>query len=158
MADFIIAVSKTLDYEGGLVELPDDPGGLTNFGISLNNHPELTEDDIRTMTKTRAIGIYRQQYWADLYEQIQNQAIANSLFDFGVTSRPSRAVAYLQGILGSAVVADGNFGSMTLQAVNSAAPKRTLIEFTVARLRFYAAIGKPQFLHSWFQRTIDALL
>jgi lysozyme family protein len=160
MADFLTAVTKTLEYEGGLVDNPADPGGLTNFGIALKFHPELTADDIRAMTRTRAIGIYRQQYWPDIYTQIQSQAVANCLFDFGVTSGPATAVQTIQGILflrghGSQ---DGAFGPATLAAVNRQAEEALVKEFTVERLRFYVGLNRPDDLHAWFSRAIDALM
>src|ERR1700733_3263186 len=34
MTDFECALNYVLDREGGLVENADDPGGITNFGIS----------------------------------------------------------------------------------------------------------------------------
>jgi type VI secretion system secreted protein VgrG len=159
MADFLTAVTKTLEYEGGLVDNPDDPGGLTNFGIALNEHPELTAEDIRAMTRTRAIGIYRQKYWFDLYDQIEDQAIASSLFDFGVRSGIQTAVKILQQVLvGDWVRVDGISGEHTLLAVNQRPPRGLRVNFTAARLKFYVALNKPQFLHSWFARTIDILL
>ena len=160
MADFLTAVTKTLTYEGGLVENPSDPGGLTNFGIALNAHPELTADDIRMMTRTRAIGIYRQQYWPDIYSEIESQPAANQLFDFGVTSGIHTAVETLQGVIfmGGGAAHDGAFGPATLAAMNRQDPAQLAKEFTVERLRFYAGLGKPQFFHSWFSRAIDALL
>lgn len=160
MADFLTAVTKTLNYEGGLVDNPADPGGLTNFGISLRAHPDLTADDIRTMTRNRAVGIYRQKYWLNLYDQIESQPVANSLFDFGVTSGIHTAVQALQGVLfmQGTPAQDGQFGLNTLYAMNRQKESTLLQEFTVERLRFYAGLAKPQFLHSWFARTIDALL
>lgn len=154
MADFLTAVAKTIEYEGGLVDDPDDPGGLTNFGIALKEHPELTASDIRMMTRTRAIGIYREKYWNDLYGQIEEQVVATSLFDWGVTSYPPTAVKGLQAIL--PVEKDGAFGLKTLYAVNNAANLR--VNLTVARLRFYMNLGRPEFLHSWLFRSIDVLV
>jgi lysozyme family protein len=156
MSDFLTAVIKTLIYEGGLSDNPQDPGGLTNFGISIRAHPELTPDDIRTMTKTRAIGIYRQSYWPDIYSEITDQRLANSLFDFGVTSGVHVAVQTLQGVIfasGGAAL-DGVFGPHTLEETNA---QDWIRNYTVERLRFYSGLDKPQFFHSWASRTIDAM-
>ena len=99
MASFLAAVTKTLRYEGGLADNPVDPGGLTNFGISIRSHPEMTPEQIRILTPIGATLIYRQQYWNDLYDEVKSQALVNSLFDFGVTSGKYVAVQTLQGIL-----------------------------------------------------------
>lgn len=161
MADFLTAVEKTLNYEGGLSDDPRDPGGLTNFGISLRAHPELTENGIRHMTRTEAIGIYRSIYWPDIYSSLLDQRLANCLFDFGVTSGVEVAVKTLQRVLGriitGPVVADGIFGPQTLAMANAADPTRLLKEFGVARLQFYASLAKTEFLHSWFARTLDGI-
>ncbi len=154
MADFLTAVLKTLNYEGGLVYDPSDPGGLTAFGISLKSHPELTPNDIYTMTRNRAIGIYREKYWNDLYDQIEDQVVAASLFDWGVTSGPLLAVSKLQEIL--PVAHDGLFGPKTLYAVNNASNLR--VNLTVRRIRYYVSLGMLKFLHSWLFRSIDVLI
>jgi lysozyme family protein len=156
MADFFTAVTKTLEYEGGLVDNPNDPGGLTNFGIALRKHPEFTEDYIRNLTKVQAIDIYRQKYWGLLYSKIDDQALANSLFDFGVTSGPYQAVEVLQTTF--MLPEHGVMDERTLERINSLRPRQLRIEFTVARLKFYTAIPQPKDWHAWFTRTIDALL
>ena len=40
-----------LNEEGGYVNDPADPGGETNFGISMRAHPEV---DIKALTKAKA--------------------------------------------------------------------------------------------------------
>lgn len=176
VADFLKAVEKTLSYEGGLASDPNDPGGLTNFGISLRAHPELTPADIQTMTRQRAIGIYRGRYWFESYSEIADQAIANTLFDFGVTSGVQTAVKILQIMLykpalldgcrfdfissgvGCPPDVDGHFGDATLYSVNVAAQRALRVAYVAARLSFYCSIGKANYLRSWFSRSIDALL
>jgi lysozyme family protein len=160
MADFQSAVAFTLKQEGGLVDNPADPGGLTNYGIALNEHPELTAADIRAMTPARAAGIYRAEYWPDLYDQIQSQALALQLFDFGVTSGVRQAVRTFQNAewMHGGATLDGIFGPATLAKANGSEPKILLAEFVTDRLDFYANIQKLQFDHSWFGRTVRALL
>ena len=166
MADFLTWVTKVIGpgpgpggYEGGLVDNPSDPGGLTNYGIALNEHPELTADDIRSMTRTRAIGIYRQKYWNDLYDQISDQRLANALADFGVTSGPALAVETLQGLifLHQGPALDGAFGPATLEATQIHMGPWLLTEYTRERLKLYSK-RNPEFWDSWFDRTIDALV
>ena len=61
---FETAVAFVLEQEGGLSNLAGDSGGLTKFGISKNNHPDL---DIAGLTQEQAIEIYRMDYWNKLH-------------------------------------------------------------------------------------------
>ena len=131
MSEFQPAVDLVLKHEGGLVDNPSDPGGLTNFGIALNRHPELTADDIRNMTLDRASQIYQTQYWTPYMEQEPDQRVANCALDCAVNQGPSVAKQLYQ-----------TFG-------------HSLKEFQLARLLRYAALNKPQDNHSWFQRCLD---
>ena len=159
MADFQKAVLKTLRYEGGLVDNPADPGGLTNHGISIAAHPEFTAAQIRDMSVGQASLIYCDKYWEPIYDEIVDQILAEQLFDFGVTSGVRTAIQTLQGVIfhrgGPAI--DGFFGNTTLAQAN-AGGRQLRVNFVAERLRFYAALNRPEFLHSWFSRTIDALL
>ena len=51
MTDFDLAINYVLENEGGVVDDPNDPGGLTNFGISQKQYPDL---DIRDLTRDQA--------------------------------------------------------------------------------------------------------
>ena len=151
MAQFEIAVEKTLEWEGGYSNNPSDPGGETNFGISKRNHPEV---DIRNLTVDGAKAIYRAQYWKSLYDQISSQLVGNKLFDMGVNLGVGTAVKILQQTL--ALPADGAFGPNTLFAVNRAgdaalAPYKQHLE------GYYNGIvaarpDQAQFLHGWLRR------
>ena len=160
MASFDIAVGITLQHEGGLVNNPSDPGGLTNFGISIKAHPELSPDQIRSMTVDQAKAIYRRSYWNDLYDQIPEQRLANSIFDFGVTSGVYRAVQMIQGIVygRGATALDGIFGPATIKALAADDQVAILKEYTTERLTFYAGLPQTQFRHSWFSRALDSVL
>ncbi len=57
---FNIAVKFVLDWEGGYVNDPNDPGGETNYGISARAYPDL---DIQNLTVDQAKAIYRRYYW-----------------------------------------------------------------------------------------------
>ena len=59
-ADFDAAFTRLLGHEGGLVDHPADPGGLTNWGISQRSYPG---EDIRGMTVERARLIYLRDFW-----------------------------------------------------------------------------------------------
>jgi len=59
MANFNQALKKTLVFEGGYVNDPDDPGGETNFGISKRAYPDL---DIPNITDRQVRNIYWRDY------------------------------------------------------------------------------------------------
>ena len=51
-----------MDFEGGsrVTNDPDDPGGLTKYGLSQKYNPDL---DIATLTEAQAKEIYKERYW-----------------------------------------------------------------------------------------------
>jgi lysozyme family protein len=120
MANFDEAFAFMLPHEGGYVFDTHDPGGETKFGISKKSYPK---EDIAQLTKERACEIYRRDFWKPVYEQINSQAIANKVFDFAVNMGAKKAHQLLQSACndcGELVAVDGGFGSLTLNAVNSA--------------------------------------
>jgi lysozyme family protein len=149
MADFNVAVSITLDpqHEGGFQKNPKDKGNWTggqigvgelrgtNHGISAAEFPNV---DIEHLTPAQAAQIYftaPQGYWKAIYAQIQEQIIANKLFDLGVLFGPGIAIEILQKVLQpqfSDVVADKVFGPATLAAVNGSEPTSLLQAYKTA--------------------------
>lgn len=128
MAEFQPAVNLVLAHEGGYVNNPQDPGGETNYGIAKRWHPDL---DIRNLTKEQAAEIYQREYWTTFMEQEVDQRIANAALDTAVNQGPAIAKQLYE-----------QFG-------------HSLKEFQLARLLRYAALQKPQFNHSWFERCLD---
>lgn len=98
MAMFSPALEIVLKNEGGLKETLGDPGGITNFGISLRflkelmnpgrygiHDPEINAETIKNLTVTQAGAIYQGEFWhAAPFEQIQDQDVANYMFDMAV--------------------------------------------------------------------------
>lgn len=141
MANFLPAVTNTLNWEGGLVDNPNDPGGWTDFGISIRwlrqqnqLHPGatlvgdfdhdgvITPADIKAMTRDDAIKLYQQYFWLPIYDQIGDQELANKVFDFNVNMGSKEAHILLQRACracGHQLTEDGAFGPATLAAVNS---------------------------------------
>lgn len=117
MADFNQAVQKTLIHEGGYVNNPHDKGGPTKYGITQADMPGV---DISGISPAQAVEYYREHYWKDLYAQINDQSIAEKLFDMGVLFGVGTAVKLLQVTLAKSIsiVSDGSFGPQTLADVN----------------------------------------
>jgi len=169
MAEFDKAVAQTFAHEGGFANDVFDPGGETMYGISKRSYPE---EDIPNLTRERAIKLYRQDFWCPLYDQIQSQAVANELFDFGVNTSarewPKVAVRVLQEslryLMVGPMVIDGVFGRRTLEATNSISQDRLLREFRARQAFYYANIvirapdaeewKKRRFLETWLRRVM----
>ena len=154
MADFNKAIEVILKNEGGYVNNPNDPGGETNFGICKKSYPKV---DIKNLTKDGAKAIYKKDYWDKVNgDQINDQNLATSVFDFAVNAGTGTAIKQIQKTLN--VTADGVLGPKTMAALNSSSGLSK--SFAKRRVRYYIDIvkNKPtqiEFLVSWINRTID---
>jgi lysozyme family protein len=100
---------------------------------------------------------YRTNFWdLNKLDQIKDQQIANSVYDFGVNSGKGRAVQFLEQIFG--VKKDGIMDPQVIALVNKADPKIVLAKYNGAReeaYRSWATGDQAQFLDSWLSRIIS---
>jgi lysozyme family protein len=94
------SIKATLKHEGGYVDHPADPGGATNWGITIGVAREYwkkdaTKADIKAMPQSVAVEIYRKRYWNEIGGDSLPAGLDYAVYDFGVNSGPSRAKAYL---------------------------------------------------------------
>ncbi|MFI4971135.1 MAG: glycoside hydrolase family 108 protein [Hyphomicrobiales bacterium] len=89
------SISKTLTYEGGFTNDPRDPGGATNWGITITDarkywKPDASPADVKAMPKSVAVEIYRQKYWAKI--DCDSRPVGPDFvdFDYSVNSGPGR--------------------------------------------------------------------
>lgn len=94
-ADFEKCVEFVLKREGGLVDDPDDPGGLTNFGISIRYNPEFTRQEIIGMTREKAKSVYRRKYWETVGAGKLAWPVNLVAFDSAVNPGLGRALEFL---------------------------------------------------------------
>src|SRR5581483_11873606 len=90
---FQAAVDFVLAAEGGIVDDPSDPGGLTRFGISQRAYPNL---DIRRLTLADAKALYRKDYWDACSCDKLPPGIAFVVFDAAVNQGVSASIRMLQ--------------------------------------------------------------
>jgi lysozyme family protein len=117
-------LAPLLEIEGGVADRPlkDDPGGLTNKGVTWRVYDEyrlakgLKKRSVRYITNAEVHEIYERQYWWPIMGDDLPAGLDWAVFDFAVNSGPGRAVKELQRILG--VNVDGAVGFLTLAAVN----------------------------------------
>ena len=148
MANFQIAVNITLDdaHEGGFQNNPKDranwTGGQVGVGTLVGTKYGITTldlpgTDIRNLTPEQAASYYSAHYWKPLYSQIDDQLMANKLFDLGVLFGVGTVVKTLQTVL--RVPTDGSFGLNTLSALNQAGD--VLASFKSAMMNHATAIA-----------------
>jgi lysozyme family protein len=98
--NFDDCLNRLLKDEGGYTNHPLDPGGPTNFGITLTDYqkyinPQGTANDVKKMRVEDAKSIYRTKYWDALGCSDLASGVDYTCFDYGVNSglgRPRKAL------------------------------------------------------------------
>lgn len=121
MAKFVHAFNDVIKAEGGYVNDPDDAGGETYLGISRKNHPnskmwkcidqvkkenpKATNKQLTNILKLNkeidkiVQDIYKTDYWDKLRcDEINNQDVAEQMFDMGVNAGTTRAIKLMRDI------------------------------------------------------------
>lgn len=98
------AIRAVLADEGGYSNHPSDPGGPTNWGITLADarhfwKADATADDVRAMPLKVATEIYRAHYWDAIAGDRLPAGVDYALFDYGVNSGIARAGKVLRRLL-----------------------------------------------------------
>ena len=176
MALFTDALPFLLEHEGGFSDNPRDPGGATNWGISLrylrslgvdcgdvDDDGDVDSDDVRRLTREQAAEIYRTQWWDPMrLGEFRHQAVATKTLDLAVNMGRVPAVKLLQRALcvaGHAVDVDGVIGPQTIGAVNAANPDLLLELYRVQAARYYHDLvdRRPElavFERGWLRRAL----
>jgi len=149
---FARAVAHVLKMEGGLVDNPSDPGGLTQFGISQRAYPHL---DIRNLTQAQAAQIYHDDYWQKIHGDELPDEVSFALLDYAVNSGVGGAIRGLQRAIGAQV--DGTMGPETLRlariAVTVVPALSTERILMLSKLPTWAAFSK-----GWIQRVVQTAI
>ena len=152
MSAFDRALALVLRHEGGLVNDPRDPGGLTNWGISQRAYPDV---DIANLTPGGAGEIYRRDYWDQIKGDQLPDALSICLFDAAVNMGCDKAIRLLQKAVGVAV--DGVLGVNTIRAATRLPD--AVARFSAERALAYTGIrGFDIYGKGWLRRTITTAL
>jgi lysozyme family protein len=132
MADFKIALNKTLQNEGKYVNDPSDSGGETYCGISRKNFPKwegwIIIDSYSRINfpkcldqDTKLQGLVSDFYYHNFWlaagcDKLNNQEIANHLFDSAVNMGIKPAVKLVQESLFTTVT--GVLDKTTIEKLN----------------------------------------
>lgn len=167
MADFRPAFDNTMKWEGGFADLKNDPGGATNFGISLRFlkaiNPTATIDNIKNLSVDDAMIIYLDQFWLpNKYGKIDSQKVASKVFDLSVNCGAQMANQFIQKSVNLLdyspdLVVDGILGSKSIEAINLCHPDALYTCIKYNAIAYYAAIiAKNQnlsgFKKGWLNR------
>jgi lysozyme family protein len=159
IASYDAALARLLEHEGGYTNHPQDPGGPTNFGITIFDYrkyvkPDAGADDVRAMTVDEAKAIYRAKYWDALHGDELPRGVDYVVFDYGVNSGVGRAAKVLQRALG--VADDGRIGPLTLDAARKCDPAEMVSTICAERLRFLQSLRTwPVFGKGWERRVAE---
>lgn len=176
---FETAVAVILKHEGGLSNNPNDPGGITNFGISLrwlksagldiNCDGVIDAKDIEIINSTEADKLYYKYWWTpNHYEAINNLDVAIKLFDMAVNMGNQTSTKIAQNAVNSfieiPIVVDGILGSATFSAINGLTNEDKgcvlLHKIRVLQINHYQSIVATHpvlrgFLNGWINRAND---
>jgi lysozyme family protein len=149
-----------LKSEGGYVNNPADPGGMTNLGVTKATWEnwvgrESDEAEMRGLTPEKVEPLYKKKYWdAVRGDEIENGGVAYLLFDFAVNAGVGRSIKTLQTAVG--VTPDGGFGPMTMAAVQAVDPNELIERFSQAKEDFYRSLTTfATFGKGWLNRVAD---
>ncbi len=142
--------------EGGYVNDPDDPGGATNYGVTIGTMRALRHDitgdgrvdeaDVRGLTRTEAVDIFIRHYFERPGLGRLPPEVQPALFDMYVNAG-ANAVKLLQRMLtrkGYPCADDGVIGPATLAAASAMAalcPGQVNIAYGMARRDYYYSLA-----------------
>jgi lysozyme family protein len=180
---FEAAHAHVAKWEGGFFDHPNDPGGVTNFGVSLmflkglgllegdiNGDGEINRADVLAITKDNAREIFRRYFWDSPGAEKLPPLIAVPFYDLAVNAGCGRAAIVLQediNALSEVRVISSyapNLGPLTRKYSSEFAASGRQISlanaYLDAREAWYRrlAAAKPTsavFLKGWLNRTND---
>ena len=156
LSNFPASLALILKSEGGFVNHPRDPGGMTNLGVTRNvwkewvKH-EVDETEMRALKPELVAPLYKANYWDACRCDDLPRGVDYCVFDSAVNMGSSRAAKLLQTALG--VTADGVIGRATIAAATAADPVELLEAFSQGKEAFYQSLATFQtFGKGWLNR------
>ena len=174
MADFNQAFQLVLANEGGYVNDPDDPGGETYKGVARkifskwdgwikidllkrqSGFPGNFDKDVELQQDVEEF--YRVNFWNKVKgDDIINQKVAESIFDFGVNAGVGTSASLAQLVVEA--VTDGVIGQESITRINAFNSNHFLAAFTVAKIARYVNIVKKRptsrkYFYGWVLRSL----
>ena len=150
------AITQVFEWEGGYTNDAQDPGGATNWGITIFDarmywKPDATAADVRSMPKSVASEIYVKHYAEPVKYDLLPAGVDYAVLDYGINSGIGRAAKVLQRITGATV--DGKIGLATVSAARAMDPATLVARICDERLSFLQNLKTwPTFGKGWGRR------
>lgn len=154
------AIAHILRWEGGYVNHPADPGGMTNLGVTKRVWEEwigrpATEQDMRSLTVDKVTPLYKKRYWDAVRGDDLPSGVDLCVFDCAVNAGVGRSSKFLQQVVG--VTQDGQIGPKTLAAVAKKEPQTIIGEFCHLREAHYKSLSTFATFGKGWMRRLDSI-
>ena len=150
-----------LKHEGGFVNHPRDPGGMTNLGVTKAVYEqwvgrEVTEQEMRDLTPEDVAPIYRKNYWNKIKGDLLPSGLDWAAFDWAVNSGSGRPAKAIQKAVGA--TPDGAIGPKTLEAISGKDVEQIVKKVHMIRQEFYENLKTfDTFGKGWTRRNKETL-
>lgn len=155
-----VSLSRLLAHEGGYTNHPSDPGGPTNFGITLYDYRKYlnrnaTSATLKAMRVEEAAVIYRARYWDALRCDELPAGVDYVVFDYGVNSGVGRSGKVLRRLLNLSD-ASAAIGDDVIAAARACDAAALVGKICDERLRFLKSLKTwPVFGKGWGRRVAE---
>lgn len=150
------ALAAVLHHEGGFVNHPLDPGGITNLGCTKATWEKwcgrpVTEAEMRALSPADVSPLYKEKYWDKVKGDELPAGVDYVVFDTAINSGPGRAAKLLQETIGT--TPDGAIGPLTLRAVAAVPVADAINTFQDRRLAYLQTLPTwSTFGRGWARR------
>lgn len=159
-ANFEKALEAVLKHEGGFVNHPADPGGMTNLGCTKRvweawvGRP-VSEEEMRALKPEDVAPLYKAKYWDTIRGDELPSGVDYVIFDCAINSGPKRAGILAQKV--ASIAQDGSIGPKTAEAIEDYCSehggKAFIAAYTEAREAFLRSLPTfDTFGRGWTRR------
>lgn len=154
-----------LEFEGGYVNDPVDPGGATNKGVTQKTYDNyrrkrgLPVRDVREILFNEVEEIYYSYYTGASCDRIEKShpLTATVHFDFAINAGIVQANKTLQRACGARPI-DGKLGRISFNSISKVPDRQLYKAYVEERIKFYNNLVKRRpalnkFLRGWLRRT-----
>ena len=170
---FQTSLGVLLKIEGKLSDQPDDPGGLTNHGVTQETYDlyrmrlGLAARSVEFIATDEVERVYFYDFWLPCNcDEIAKDfpVLAYELFEFAVNAGPRNASRALQAGYntirlknGSSLEADGIIGPVSLFQIKAFCSKyedALIAALNVEQYKHYQKVGNPTMVRGWMKRVV----